>query len=103
MTLFVLSLCQTVLLLLNSHKFLIRETPRQLLSESVCSYFYKYVNSIVLHAFIEDNPNNLDTTGEMDKFLAALTHFAVLTSICRLERGSRDPMLERKYTQGQIE
>ena len=56
----------------------------------------------MLHALIEDNPNNLDTQGEMAKFLASLTHGAALTTICRQERRSGDPMLERKYTQGKI-
>ena len=38
----------------------------------------------------------------MDKFLAGLPHFAALTAICRQERHYGDPILGRKYTQGQI-
>ena len=56
----------------------------------------------MLHAFIEDNPKNLDVPGEMDKFLAGLTHCAVLRSDCRNDRMSTDPDRVRKYTQGQI-
>ena len=39
---------------------------------------------------------------EMDKFLAGLTHFAVLRSDCRDDRNSCDPDRVRRYTQGQI-
>ena len=60
--------------------------------------FYKYVDFLVLRAFIEDNPRDLDVRYEIDKFHAGLTHFAVLRSDCRDDRNSLDP----NRTQGQI-
>ena len=81
---------------------LIRGTPSQLPSESVCSYFYKYVDFLVLRVSIEDNPNNLTTQGEMDKFLAGLSHCAALNTICHQERRSGEPTPKQKYAQGQI-
>ena len=89
-------------LVIEQPSVLIRETPKQLESHSICSYFSKYVDFLVLRVFIEDNPNNIDTKGEMDKFLSGLTHYDVLNSMCRQERRSGDPKLEQKYTQGQI-
>ena len=56
----------------------------------------------MLRAFSEDNPNNLDVPGEMDKFLAGLTHCVVLRSTCWDDRRSNDKVHEQKYTQGQI-
>jgi len=56
----------------------------------------------VLCAFIEDNPNNLDVPGEMDKFLAGSTQCAALRLTCRDDRQSGELVLEQKYTQGQI-
>ena len=56
----------------------------------------------MLHAFIEDNPTNLNVPGEMDKFLVGLTHCAALSFDCRNDRKSGDPESVRKYTQGQI-
>ena len=69
---------------------------------SLSTYFNKYIDFLVLHAFIEDNPYNLDVPGEIDKFLAGLTHCAALRSDCRNDRMSTDPDRVRKYTQGQI-
>ena len=57
---------------------------------------------LVLRAFIENIPHNLEVPGEMDKFLEGLTHCDVLRSDCHLDRKSTDPDRLRKYTQGQI-
>ena len=87
-------------LIVDQPSVLIRATPNQLPMDSVATYFYKYVDFLVLCAFIEDNPHNLDVPGEMDKFLEGLTHCDVLRSDYRDDRQSRDPDRVRKYTQG---
>jgi len=51
-------------LVIEQPSVLIRAMPNQLLANSVCTYFYKYVHFLVLRAFIEDNPKNLDNSGE---------------------------------------
>ena len=73
-------------LVIEHPSVLIRATPSQLLADSICSYFCKYVDFLVLRAFIEDNPKNLNNTGEMDKFLAGLTHSAAVTPSCHRDR-----------------
>ena len=89
-------------LIIEQPSILVRDTPCQLPTESVSAYFYKYVDYLVLRAFIANIPHNLEVPGEMNEFLGGLTHCNVLRSDCRLDRKSTDPDRLRKYTQDQI-
>ena len=76
--------------------------PSQLPADSVATYFYKYVDFIVLRAFIEDNARDLDIPDEMDKFLAGLVHYEALRHDMRDDRLFCDPDRVWQYSQGQI-
>ena len=81
---------------------LLGNRPTQSLADSLESYLDKYLDWLQLRAYLEDNPNNLNHPSELDNFLHGLQHGLEYLRLTHKERRSTDPIIQQKYSQGQI-
>ena len=81
---------------------LLGNRPTQLSSDSLESYLDKYLDWLQLRAYLENNPSNLNRPSELDNLLHGLQHGLEYLCLTSEERRSSDPIVQQKYSQGQI-
>ena len=81
---------------------LVTYPPRQQPTEPIGQYFHAYLDHLEMKAYIDNISHTLNHKGELDRFIAGTTHHVEFTRLSREERLSSDPVMLRRYTQGQI-
>ena len=81
---------------------LLGNRPTQSPADSLESYLDNYLDWLQLRAYLENNPNNLNHPSELDNFLHGLQHGLEYLRLTHEERRSSDPIVQQKYSQGQI-
>jgi len=81
---------------------LVTYPPKQAALEPIGQYFHAYLDYLEMKAYIDNISHTLNHKGELDRFIAGTVHHADFTRLSREERLSSDPIMMRRYTQGQI-
>ena len=81
---------------------LVTYPPKQGASEPIGQYFHAYLDHLEMKAYIDNISHTLNHKGELDRFIAGTIHHVAFTRLSREERLSSDPIMIRRYTQGQI-